>query len=279
MVSTDVILEGIRAIVLLILVGYLWSLGNRKNFIVTAGWRSIQFGFVLILFGSFLDVTDNFDSLNRYVVVGDTETEAFLEKVVGYLAGFVLLTFGLIRWGPTVEQLMGEIRDREKAERGSAESEERFRGLVEGSIQGIIIHRDHKPLFVNRMWAEIHGFGIDEIRTDPSRSTRALLNLLSNAVKFNCEGGTVWLDATHPDQRTLRISVTDTGPGIPEDRHSDLFQPFSRPEAAGTKTGGTGIGLVLTKRLMEKMDGAVGFSSTPGEGSTFWIDFPIADRS
>ena len=164
MVSTDVVLECIRAMVLLVLVGYVWGLGRKKNFIVTTGWKLIQIGFALILFGTVLDITDNFEFLNPYVVVGDTATEAVLEKAVGYLGGFVLLTIGLIRWGPTVERLTGEIADRKKAELAVEESEERFRNLVEGSIQGIVVHRDHKPLFVNRMWADIHGYGVDEIR-------------------------------------------------------------------------------------------------------------------
>jgi PAS domain S-box-containing protein len=116
MVLTDVILESFRAVVLLVLVGYLWRLGKKKNFIVTTGWKFIQVGFLLVLFGSILDVTDNFEALNPYVVVGDTETEAFLEKVVGYLLGFIFLTIGLMRWGPTVEQLMGEIAERKKLE-------------------------------------------------------------------------------------------------------------------------------------------------------------------
>ena len=145
MVSTDVILESSRAMVLLVLVGYLWGLGRKKNFLVTTGWRQIQFGFLLVLFGSFLDITDNFESLNPYIVVGDTETEAFLEKVVGYLAGFLFLTIGLIRWGPTVEQLMREVADRKNAELMTRESEERFRNLAEGSIQGIYIHRASQP--------------------------------------------------------------------------------------------------------------------------------------
>lgn len=116
MFSTDVILETSRAVVLLVLVGYLWRLGKKKGFIVTTGWRFIQLGFLLILFGSFLDITDNFESLNPYVVVGDTETEAFLEKIIGYLAGFIFLTIGLMQWMPTVEKLMREIAERKKAE-------------------------------------------------------------------------------------------------------------------------------------------------------------------
>ena len=112
--------------------------------------------------------------------------------------------------------------------------------------------------------------------TDQRRSKQAILNLLSNAVKYNREGGTVWLDAEGRDECSLRISVTDTGPGIPEDRQSNLFQPFNRLGAEATEIEGTGIGLVLTKRLVEEMGGTLGFRSALGEGSTFWIDFPLA---
>jgi len=122
MVSIDLILEGFRALVLLVLVGYLLSLGRKKAFVVTAGWKFIELGFILILFGSFLDITDNFESLNPYIVIGNTDTEAFLEKVVGYLAGFIFLTIGLIQWGPTVEQMMTESSERKKAEDALQES-------------------------------------------------------------------------------------------------------------------------------------------------------------
>jgi diguanylate cyclase (GGDEF)-like protein/PAS domain S-box-containing protein len=141
MLSIDVILESFRAIIVLILGGYLWRFGRNNNFIQTSGWRFIQLGFLLILFGSFLDITDNFESLNRFVVVGDTPTEYFLEKVVGYLAGVVFLTIGLIRWGPSVEQLVGQIAERKKAEEElqkiskelEQKVEKRFKGLAEVS--------------------------------------------------------------------------------------------------------------------------------------------------
>ena len=113
--------------------------------------------------------------------------------------------------------------------------------------------------------------------TDHLRCKQAILNLLSNAVKYNRTGGTIWVDAEERDGRILRVSITDTGDGIAEDRQSELFQPFSRLGAEATETEGTGIGLALTHQLVEEMKGEISFSSTLGEGSTFWIDFPLAD--
>jgi CheY-like chemotaxis protein len=78
-----------------------------------------------------------------------------------------------------------------------------------------------------------------------------------------------------PAQGLLRISVIDTGMGIPEDKQDKLFQPFQR---AGQETGpieGTGIGLVITRRLAELMGGTVGFRSAPGKGSEFWVELPV----
>jgi PAS domain S-box-containing protein len=122
------------------------------------------------------------------------------------------------------------------------------------------------------------GESLPPLWADHLRSRQAILNLLSNAVKYNREGGTIWLDAEQRDDGVLRIGVTDTGPGIPEDKQSELFQPFSRLGAETTETEGTGIGLVLTKKLVEEMGCTMGFKSIPGEGSTFWIDFSIAEE-
>ena len=114
------------------------------------------------------------------------------------------------------------------------------------------------------------------VRADYTRCKQALLNILSNAVKYNREGGEVVLDCRKAPDGMVRISVSDTGEGIAKDKQQNIFQPFSRLGAEATETEGTGIGLTLTKRLVELMDGRIGFESAEGQGSTFWIDLPQA---
>jgi len=98
----DLTLETIRAVILCVALIFLSHFGTARADLSRKGWRAIVGGFGLLLFGSVLDITDNFDSLNTFVVVGDTEVEAILEKLVGFLGGFLLLTIGLVRWMPTV---------------------------------------------------------------------------------------------------------------------------------------------------------------------------------
>lgn len=114
------------------------------------------------------------------------------------------------------------------------------------------------------------------ISVDFTRAKQVLLNLLSNAVKYNREAGEVTLDM-EPRADFVRISVTDTGEGIPENKLPQLFKPFSRLGAEETSIEGTGIGLTITKELVQHMGGDIGVESVVGVGTTFWVDFPIAD--
>lgn len=113
------------------------------------------------------------------------------------------------------------------------------------------------------------------MEVDPRRLKQVLLNLLSNAVKFNRPGGTVTLECRDHGNGRVRISVNDTGPGIPAASKDQIFQPFHRLARDEPTADGTGIGLSISKSLVTEMGGEMGLESELGIGTTFWIDLPI----
>jgi PAS domain S-box-containing protein len=115
------------------------------------------------------------------------------------------------------------------------------------------------------------------VLADQQRLKQVLLNLLSNAIKYNRSGGAVSVSAEDTKQGRVRINISDTGNGIARDKLSLLFQPFERLGAEQTDVEGTGIGLALSKRLVELMAGSIGIESEPGVGTTFWLELPAAE--
>jgi len=115
------------------------------------------------------------------------------------------------------------------------------------------------------------------VRADRVRLKQVLLNLISNAIKYNRLAGEVRVSAIENGADQLRINITDTGVGIPEDRMTELFKPFSRLGMDQTDIEGTGVGLSITRRLVELMGGRIGVDSEVDVGSTFWIELPRED--
>lgn len=116
------------------------------------------------------------------------------------------------------------------------------------------------------------------VQADPMRLRQITLNLLSNAIKYNRPKGKAILK-TELNCSNLRIIVQDTGLGISADNQEHIFEPFNRLGAEKSDVEGSGIGLVITQKLAEKMDGAIGFESAENVGSTFWIDIPLSKDS
>ncbi len=114
------------------------------------------------------------------------------------------------------------------------------------------------------------------VQADRTRVKQVLINLLSNAIKYNQAGGTVVVACSASTQERICIRVTDTGAGLPADKLAQLFQPFNRLGQETSAEEGTGIGLVVTKRLVELMGGVIGVESTVGVGSAFWIELIAA---
>lgn len=117
------------------------------------------------------------------------------------------------------------------------------------------------------------------VTANRARLRQVLLNLFSNAIKYNRKDGKVYVCCQTSTSDRLRISVQDTGHGITADLLPSLFKPFERLESAYEGIEGTGIGLVLAKKLIESMHGDIGVESVPDEGSIFWIELPLTELS
>ncbi|MDH5632538.1 MAG: HAMP domain-containing histidine kinase [Gammaproteobacteria bacterium] len=113
------------------------------------------------------------------------------------------------------------------------------------------------------------------VRVDTVRFRQILMNLLSNAVKYNRDNGCIVLSLEQTSQAMIRINIIDTGHGIEPEYIPLLFDYFYRLESDMKTVEGTGIGLAISRQLVEIMHGEIGVISEPGRGSTFWLEFPV----
>jgi len=133
-----------------------------------------------------------------------------------------------------------------------------------GDVQNITINNlfsDHAAIY---------------LYTDPLRFKQVLINLLSNAVKYNITNGKVSVEGHKTETGYFKLIISDTGIGIPDDGKTDIFEIFNRFGSGWTSNPeGTGIGLAVSKLLIEHMDGRIGYISEPGVGSQFWVELPL----
>lgn len=113
------------------------------------------------------------------------------------------------------------------------------------------------------------------LHADERRLSQVILNLITNAIKYNMSSGSVNIALTIPDETSARISISDSGPGIAPENQQRVFERFERLSETSATTDGAGIGLAVSKRLIELMGGSIGVISALGEGSTFWVELPI----
>jgi signal transduction histidine kinase/CheY-like chemotaxis protein len=180
----------------------------------------------------------------------------------------------ILKSGRHLLALINEILDLAKVEAGAVSLSMEPVALAEvlaeceGMIAPLAAARGVRVLFPQAPAARV--------QADRTRLKQVLLNLLSNAVKYNRDGGAIVVDCAQPAPQRLRVSVQDTGIGLTPEQVAGLFQPFNRlGQEAGTQEG-TGIGLVVTRRLVELMGGEIGVTSSPGVGSVFWIELAVA---
>ncbi|SOD92710.1 hybrid sensor histidine kinase/response regulator [Caenispirillum bisanense] len=175
--------------------------------------------------------------------------------------------------GAALTDLVNDVLDITRIEAGKLEFADRafeVAGLVEALEALLRPTAEAKGL---RLSVAVAADVPARVSGDPARLRQVLLNLLGNAVKFT-ERGSVRLTVATVGEGRLRFTVADTGPGIPAEGRERLFQPFSQLEA-GARHGGAGLGLAISRRLVEGMGGAIDVGSDSGAGAVFTVDLPV----
>lgn len=167
--------------------------------------------------------------------------------------------------------LINDLLDMEKLVAGKMLFElqdEALQPLLEQAIEENQPYASHYQVHL-----QLHDLPIKtRVRVDKLRLAQVLANLLSNAAKFSPQGQTVDV-RVHEQGTRVRVSVTDHGPGVPENFQARIFSKFSQADATDTRQkGGTGLGLAISKEIIERMNGHIGFDSSPGHGATFWFE-------
>jgi signal transduction histidine kinase/chemotaxis response regulator CheB len=182
--------------------------------------------------------------------------------------------------GESLLSLLNDILDLSKIESGFLALEETdfdLRELLEDAMELQAVSADKKGI---ELILDIDPLMPTAVRGDPHRIRQVAMNLLGNAVKFTSRGEVAlhaWLLDGAAGSRVYRIEVSDTGIGIRPEMLARLFQPFVQGEDSTTRRfGGTGLGLAISRHLVVLMGGRIGIESTPGKGSSFWIELPLA---
>src|SRR5438477_4137848 len=176
--------------------------------------------------------------------------------------------------GKHLLQLINEVLDISRIESGRMQLSLEPVGVAHALSEALELMR---PLAVARSIRLPAAAAFDKslfVLADQQRFKQVLLNLLTNAVKYTPTSGSVTISCFTDGHKKVRLFVTDTGPGLPQEKVDRLFMPFERLGAEHSDVEGTGLGLALSQRLMQAMGGSIGVKSTVGEGSTFWMEFP-----
>jgi len=173
--------------------------------------------------------------------------------------------------------LINDVLDLSKVEAGQVELEVATFSLREALERGVVMVREPATKHGVRLSLELAP-GVDLVEGDERRLRQVIFNLLSNAVKFTPEGGEVVVATASRDHEVL-ISVNDTGPGVPLEDHERIFEEFQQTDVGVRQREGTGLGLALSKRLVELHGGHIWVESEPGHGSRFVFTLPAKEAN
>lgn len=181
----------------------------------------------------------------------------------------------IINAGNHLLELINEVLDLTKIEEGRLDI-----NLKSVAIDNVI----GEAIKINKPLSENKGVHISSYTTtglniyaDETRLKQVLINLISNAIKYNVNNGSVKIDVIPKDSGIIRVEITDTGAGLNESQLNDLFTPFERLGAEHSGIDGVGIGLTISKKLVEAMNGEIGVVSTVNKGSTFWLELKSSE--
>jgi len=181
----------------------------------------------------------------------------------------------VLRGGRHLLALINEVLDISRIETGSLALSPEAVSVAEVIQEALELVRPLAAARAITISAPLVAEAPKTVVADRQRLRQVLLNLTSNAVKYNRPGGSITISWARGEADQVRLAVRDTGPGIPPDKMARLFVPFDRLGADETGVEGTGIGLALSKGLTELMGGTLSAQSTPGEGTTFFVELAV----
>ena len=180
--------------------------------------------------------------------------------------------------GLHLKQLVGDVLDLAKIEAGSLRLSMEETNLFRLVQECLLLIKAEVQKNNIKVVVDTNQNSKTRVMSSPMHLRQVVLNLLSNAVKYNNYGGSIHIVLSKTLEDRLRLVVKDTGKGVPEELQKELFQPFNRLGAEGGEVEGSGVGLVITQKLVEQMGGAIGFESEEDMGSSFWIELPLCDK-
>ncbi len=265
---------------------------DGSEFPIELGVNSFEISGKKMFVGSIHDITERKENdriKSEFISVVSHELRTPLTSIRGSL-GLIIGTFSKGLPSKVVDligiahkncerliALINDILDMDKIAAGEMRFDMKEEALADITTQAVEANQAYAEKFNTTIKLEPIDNAIF-VKMDSARYIQILSNFISNAAKFSPQNKTIDVFATKSDCG-IRISVRDYGDGIPEEFHSKIFSKFLQADSSSSRgKGGTGLGLHITKQIVENMGGVVGFDTKTNQGTTFWVEFPIIKK-